>query len=332
MTDQAQEPAAPPPDFPEARIREASSWRGWLSQSTLPIWLVTAACVVIAACLSYRELSPSGEPIVIQFQNGYGVEPEDHVRYRGIVVGEVDRVQLADTMRGVNVHVRLNEDASSLAREGTQFWVARPEVSLGEIRGLDTLVGGRYVAVLPGPEGSAKQTEFIGLEDSPANVDMTDGGLALTLLAEERWGLERGAPVSYRGMAVGNVLSVSLSENASNVIVRAVVKEPYRHLVRANSQFWSNGGIHANLGLGGFDLDIDTLASLAVGGIAFATPHPSGDPPGDDPTFELLSEEVEGWRDWQPLPDGGETGERPSGLLNTLRSRFSGERDSQDKN
>ena len=317
-------------EFPEAKVRTTSGWLQWLSQSTLPIWLITIACAGVAVYLGYRELAPEGTPIVIHFRDGRGLKAEDQVRYRGIVVGEVDRVELDSTLHGVSVHVHLIEHASPLAREGTTFWIERPEVSLGAIRGLDTLVGGNYVAVLPGPEESVAQIEFHGLEDPPADVDVTEGGLSITLVGKERHGIERGAPLSFRGMTVGRVSSVTLSPDAANVLVSAVVDKPYHGLVRSNSQFWQNGGIGMKFGmLDGFDVNIDTLRSLAVGGIAFATPTPAGDVVRSGAQFELLEEEVEDWADWGPMvdeqsDDGSSADEEKGGFFQNIRSRFGG--------
>ena len=40
-------------------------------------------------------------------------------------------------------------------REGSRFWIERPDISIGQIRGLGTLVGGRFVGVVPGPPDAA---------------------------------------------------------------------------------------------------------------------------------------------------------------------------------
>ncbi len=298
--------SAKQPEFPEAKISDSGSFVSWLTQSTAPLWVVTAACFCVAIFLAVRSLSPPGEEIIVHFQNGYGLKAEDLVRYRGIVIGEVDAVELDERLKGVNVSLRLTENAAALAREGTQFWIERPKLSLGSVRGLETLIGGRYVAASPGPDAAASQREFVGIEEPPPLVDVGEGGLELLLIAENRFGLERGAPVTYRGFRVGQVVATSLSPNAMSIEVIAIIEQPYRHLVRTNSQFWNNGGMDFKIGLRGVDVDVDTLSSLAAGGIGFATPQPAGEPAPNGKIFELAPEEVEGWQDWQPLMDIGE--------------------------
>lgn len=314
--------------FPTAKVRQRRSVGSWLSQSTLLVWLVAAACLVAAIFISVRALSPQGIPITVHFENGYGLKAEDQVRYRGIVVGQVAAIELDEALQGVNVHIYLQDEAAALARQGSQFWVERPKISLGAIRGLETIVGGRYVAVLPGVAGGAVSSEFIGTEEPPPNLDVTSGGLDVLLIAENRFGLERGAPITYRGLRVGQVGSVALGRNTHSIEVRALIERRYRHLVRTNSRFWNNGGMDFKIGLRGVDVDVDTLSSLAAGGIGFATPDPAGPPAESGHTFELSDEEVDGWQNWRPLLERGRDAtsgprEKP-GFLDRVRARFSG--------
>ena len=329
------------PNFPEAKVSPTGSAANWFSQSTAMLWIVAAICLAIALILTFRSLSPAGEEIVVHFQNGYGLKAEDQVRYRGIAIGEVEEVELDESLHGISVVLRLSEAATELAREGTRFWIERPKLSLGAVRGLDTLISGRYVAVLPGPESDIACHEFVGTEDPPAMVDVGDGGLPLTLIAENRFGLERGAPITYRGQQVGQVTSTALSTDAMKVEVNAVIEAKYRHLVRSNSRFWNNGGMDLKIGLRGVDVDMDTLSSLAAGGIGFATPQPAGELAPAGQVFELAEEEVEGWQDWQPLLDAGREAIRnridnpdPNnpGILNRIRSRFGGSPPSETPN
>ena len=102
--------------------------------------------------------------ITIRFTEGYGLQTGDPVRYRGIVIGEVSTIDLDRDLASVAVQVRLSVMARQVAREGSQFWVERPRVGITEVRGLDTLVAGRYVAVSPGAEDAPACDQFTGLD------------------------------------------------------------------------------------------------------------------------------------------------------------------------
>ena len=113
-------------------------------------------------------------------------------------------------------------------------------------------------------------------------------------------------------MPVGEVLSVAMAADSLTVEARAIVAADYRSLVRDNTLFWIDSGVNFHVGLGGFDLEMGSLETLAMGGVSFATPVPPGVPVHTGHRFLLASAEVNDWRDWQPnlivgsssLPDG----------------------------
>lgn len=109
----------------------------------------------------------------IRFPAGEGLSIGDPVRYLGIDVGEVTDVQINDDLTSVIVAIRLVGQAERLARSGTQFWVERPRLDVSEVRGLETLVGGRYIAVEPTRSDSPASQDFVGLPKRlPCRVDL----------------------------------------------------------------------------------------------------------------------------------------------------------------
>ena len=103
------------------------------------------------------------------------------VRYRGITVGEIVEIDLDKTLEAVVVRIQLTEAAAEVAREGARFWIERPNISIGKVRGLDTLMGGRFVGVLPGPIDAPACRQFYGLEVASAPVRNIADGLEITL-------------------------------------------------------------------------------------------------------------------------------------------------------
>lgn len=244
--------------------------------------------------------------IEIHFRDGHGLQIGDELRHRGIVVGEVSNVELNGDLSGVTVKVRLVESAEKLARAGSQFWIERPDVSLTGIRGLETIVGGRYLAVVPGPDGAELLTSFTGLEIAPTTTERAEGGLEITLEGVHRRGVRPGAPVLYRGHKIGQIMSLGLSPDASRVEARAYIEPPFKRIVRANTVFWSTSGIKANFSItGGFDLSAETLETIAAGGVSLATPDAPGKAVNTGHRFMLLSKgdagfDEETWTSWQP--------------------------------
>lgn len=236
----------------------------------------------------------------IHFPAGEGLSTGDAVRYRGIDIGEVTYVELDEKLASVWVGVRLAGAARQLARPGTQFWIERPRLEISEIRGLETLVGGRYLALEPGTRSdTATVHEFVGLTEAPP-LTRREGALELELEAYSRLGLVRGAPIAYRGLEVGRVADVGLASDGASIAVQVIIEPEYSDLVRNNSVWWSTGGVRLDAGLTGVNLSVDSFTSWLRGGVSFATPEPPGDKVATGYRFGLAEKADPEWLKWQP--------------------------------
>lgn len=312
--------------FPVAQVQSKQTPGKMVGMVVSRLWLATLACLLVALALVWLQVHSGGPVIDVYFSQGHGLEPGDPVRFRGINVGQVSEIDLNDTLDGVVVRIQLTADAAALAREGSRFWVERPDISVGQVRGLDTLVGGRYVGVVPGPANAAPCEVFYGLDVASAPIENIAEGLEVVLEGAKRFGLQSGSPISYRGVIVGHILSVGLTNDAATVEARAFIQPNYRELIRENTRFWSNSGLDVKIGLGGIELDAETLATIAAGGVAFATPNEPGRHAATGHRFELFDSPREDWIKWQPriaigsssLPAGAAT---PRSLLGNRRQR-----------
>lgn len=289
-----------PDPFPTADIVVAAPAAKLAVQVISRLWWVTAICLAAAALLVWSQLNGGGPRIEVTFADGHGIEAGDAVRYRGTLVGRVRRIALADDLDGLTIHVELTRDSAALAREGTQFWIERPELRVGQVRGLDTLLGGRYIGVVPGTPDAPRAKAFRGLETAPEPWDALGDGLEIVLESKDRMGIESGSPVMYRGVRIGSVQSVGLANDSATVRARAVIQSRYRALVCEETRFWSNSGFDVSFGLQGLKLDADTLTTIAAGGVAMATPDPPGRAVTTGHRFELFAAPRDDWQEWQP--------------------------------
>ncbi|MDG2014609.1 MAG: MlaD family protein, partial [Pirellulaceae bacterium] len=242
----------------------------------------------------------TGRDISIQFEDGYGIATGAVVRHLGIVVGEVTAVQLAEKLDSVTVSVRLSGAAANAARSGSQFWIERPELGLSEIRGLATLISGPYIDFLPGPAQAPLVRHFQGAEYAPPAKKRSAEGLELVLTSDQQRALRAGVPVNYRGLKVGHVVSARLASDASSIQARVFIEPAYKELVRVDSQFWSNIGVDADFGVTGIQLKTDSLQSLAVGSVSFATPDRPGRKARTGDRFDCNDSYQENWLAWTP--------------------------------
>jgi paraquat-inducible protein B len=263
------------------------------------VWMVPVAATLVAGYLVYQRVGGFGPSIEIRFRDVNGVRPgQTPVQYHGGDIGQVTSVTLDKDQQYTTVRVKLRRYASSMAREGAVFWIVRPQLAMGDLSGLGTLVTGPYIDVLPG-QGKAT-TKFTGVEHSPVALD--PNGLTVVLLASEANSLRAGVPVYYRGLEVGIVKDAQLSTNATAVEITCVIRRRYAALVRAESRFWNVTGLDVRIGLfRGAEVNVESLKSLLIGGIAFATPDNfKSEPAHDGAVFRLHTETQKEWSKWSP--------------------------------
>ena len=286
-----------------------------------PAMLVPVAALLFAGWLGYTAWVSRGYIITVQLDQGHGIKTGHEVRYRGITVGEVRKVKLAEGFDGVIVTVSLATQADQLAHSGSRFWVVRPQLGLQGVQGLETLMGPRYLAVAPGL--GALQRHFIGLNEPPVVETIEPGDLEIVLQATKRRGLRRGAPVTYRQVPVGAVLSVGLASDGGAVEARVHIEKAYAQLVREGTRFFSVGGLEADVGLTGVSLEVESLAALITGGVALATPPDAGEIVHTGHRFVMDAEPPEDWLTWQPMAVIGNSMLPPGAPVPTpLRARI----------
>ncbi len=279
-------------DLPQAKTKK----RRW---KLSPVWAVPAVAALLAGYLVYQRVLEYGSTITIQFREASGVNPgQTPVKYRGVDIGQVGSIRLSEDQQYATLEVKLKRQASSVAREDSVFWIVRPQLGMGNFTGLGTIITGPYIEVLPG-EGEAA-SEFIGAEQSPKILD--PDGLNLILLSPHSASLRAGVPIYYRGIAVGAVREARLTTNANAVAIQGVIRPRYAPLVRTDSKFWNVTGMDVRVGLfSGAEVDVESLKSLFIGGIAFATPDDSNPRPvPDGMVFRLHDQAKPEWREWSP--------------------------------
>src|SRR5919204_298275 len=141
---------------------------------------------------------------------------------------------------------------------GRLFWIERPQVSEGGLRGLKTVFSGPYIESVPG--SGEFEREFKGLPESPVSLE---NGLLLRLRARKLEHLGPRSPVLYRGVQVGVVRDSRLAREANEVEVNILIWKRYAPLVRTGTRFWESSGLDVKGGIiGGIELKLESLRTL----------------------------------------------------------------------
>src|SRR5271166_5709114 len=261
MSDVAEQRAA----GPRARTRR--------SRRISVIWVIPLVAVAIGAWLAWDTWSKQGPTIRISFDTGEGLQAgQSQLKYRDIVFGTVKSLELAPDHTHVVVTVATTHQAKPLLTDQTIFWVVKPRIFAGNVSGLETLLSGSYIGMMPGQAGGKAQQKFVGQEDPPilqANIP----GHAFLLKAERLGSISVGSPVFFRDLSVGEVLGWDIADMAEYVTIRAFVRAPYDSYVHDETRFWNASGISVKLAGAGVEVQMESLKALILGGIAFETPE-----------------------------------------------------------
>jgi paraquat-inducible protein B len=260
--------------------------KGWGGLSI--IWLVPLVALLVGGWLLWRDIVSRGPEITVRFEAAEGLSAgKTAVRYRDVDVGQVTAINLADDLEHVLLTIRMNADFSDYLTDRTRFWVVRPRVSARGITGLETIVSGAYIEVLPDKSGE-KSRVFVGEEEPQFIADEQDG-TRFVLTAEQLGSLGEGTPVLLRGIEVGEVLDTELDANADRVSIPVFVRKPFDALVKRQTRFWDSSGIALDLNAEGFSVRAQSVRSVLAGGINFYTPpgHEDDEMAEADTVFRL---------------------------------------------
>ena len=106
-------------------------------------------------------------------------------------------------------------------------------------------------------------------------VTIGQPGRHFVLQADTLGSLDIGAPVYFRQIQVGQVVSYALSKDGHSVDIKIFVEAPHHTQVTTNTRFWNASGVDLTLNAQGLKVDTQSVVSILAGGIAFELPKQS---------------------------------------------------------
>lgn len=212
-----------------------------------------------------------GLEATIAFPLGEKLNPDKtKVLHNGLQVGVVKSVVPDPGQDQLLATVLFQPSAEPFLTNNTRFWMMKPKVTVNEITGLDTLLGGGYVVMKPASGEPSRQ--FIALVQAP-EVDYSKPGLHIKVESDDMGSLLPGSPILYRKVKVGEVDAIDLAKNRDTVIAEITLLPKYAHLVNSHSRFWNASGISFSGSLTKVNFRAESLTSIVQGGIGFYNPE-----------------------------------------------------------
>lgn len=266
------------------------------------VWFIPLIALAIGLSLVVKVMLETGPTISVSFKTADGLQAgKTTVRYKEVDIGLVRQIQLAEDRSHVIVKIELSQSARGFAVSDTRFWVVRPRIGTGGISGINTLLSGAYIGVAGG-KSNIKKDEFVGLE-SPPIITGDVPGKVFILQSSDLGSLDTGSPIYYRRINVGQVSAYKLADDGKSVEVQAFIQSPYDRYVTTDTRFWHASGIDVSLNASGFQVNTQSLASIAAGGVAFGFPENSNaEIAANNSVFKLADNQAEALKDSDGKP------------------------------
>lgn len=255
------------------------------------IWLVPIVALLVTLGVAWNAYSDRGSLIEVEFADATGINPgETALRFREITVGQVEAVKFTPDLSSVVVEIRVNQDIAEYIDNDAEFWIVRPQVTAQGVTRLDTVLTGAFIEGYWDATVAEPQTRFVGQDRAPLIRDDANGTV-VTLSMESADGLTEGAPVLYRGVQVGRMENLRLSDDEDSVVADAFIESPHDQRLTTSTVFWDTSGFSLSLGTQGLSFNVNSLSSLVQGGVAFDTLVSGGQPVEPGHVFPLQSDE-----------------------------------------
>ncbi|KJY82448.1 paraquat-inducible protein B [Vibrio galatheae] len=217
----------------------------------------------------YPDIKTAGRGIAIKIEL-----PDDNnisasgapIMYRGIEVGQVTDLELSQGRESIIASAAIQPAFSDMLTTNSKFLLEEAKVSLSGVENLANIVKGNYLTILP-KEGE-RSRKFVAQRKDEYKREQARS-VALQLVAGNSFGLEQGASILYRGIAVGSVTQVRLA--GDKVKFDTLIDSDYAKLIKSQNRFFVTGSASAELTESGLNITVPPAKQLLTGSISFVS-------------------------------------------------------------
>lgn len=185
-----------------------------------------------------------GLHLVLRSKQLGSIDVGSPILYKQMRVGSVQSYQLSKKSHDIIIGVHIEPEYAKLINTSTRFWNASGITLKGNFTGVEvkseslvTLLSGGIAFDTPNP--TANPIKDIRAFPLYANEEKARlGGSLITLKLNNSEGIVEGTPIKVKGLRVGTVESISLTNDLSKVTAVARITQGIDLIARSNSNFW----------------------------------------------------------------------------------------------
>ncbi|MNQ76724.1 Paraquat-inducible protein B [compost metagenome] len=191
------------------------------------------------------DLRAPGLHLVLFTENLGSLEVGSPVLYKQVKVGSVQSYQFSRKKKQLIIGVHIEKEYEDLVNASTRFWNASGITLSGGLTGgiqvksesLQSLMAGGIA--FETPEAKAPlQKRIPRFRLFASHDDATQKGEVITIKVDRADGLRTGTPIRFKGLDVGKIEDVDLSDDLQSVLLTARITEVPERIARVGSQFW----------------------------------------------------------------------------------------------
>ncbi|MET1080750.1 MAG: MlaD family protein [Pseudomonas sp.] len=191
------------------------------------------------------DLSAPGLHLVLLSENLGSLEVGSPILFHQLKVGSVQSFQLSRDRQQVALGVHIQPEYAQLVNSSTRFWNASGITLTGGLSGIEvkseslqSLLSGGISFETPDPQAAVTDRRVQRFSLYASRELALQKGVQVQLQVASGDGLRAGTPIRFKGLDVGKVETVALSEDLQSVQLTARITEAEGRIARVGSQFW----------------------------------------------------------------------------------------------
>ncbi len=171
-----------------------------------------------------------------------GVSIGSQIVYKKIPIGEVYSYQLEEDAKSITINANIQEQYRHIINDRSRFWnVSGFGASIGfngvdvHLESMDALLGGAIAVDSPDDGEPVKEnTRFRLYKD----LKTAGRGIAIKIVLPDDNNVSgKGAPIMYRGIEVGQITNLNLSEGREVILASAAIQPAFSDMLTTGTHF-----------------------------------------------------------------------------------------------
>ena len=210
--------------------------------------------------------SQQGLNLTLKLTNTNNLPNRAGILFKGHGIGRINNIRYDASSQLFIAQATINPAFSELVTESAQFWIEQTSVSFSKIENLGNIITGDYISFSHGENFQQEQQRTEFLVNTPHTLAAEN--LSITLISDNANGLSEGAPISYKGLNIGKISTLTLTKDSQYIKATLNINDQFSYLINDNSKFHLLSGVDFKASLKGIEFNSRPLQNIIQGGIA----------------------------------------------------------------